>query len=108
MVALVAAALGFGSHELVLAEPRAQGAEVFVPCAIRGRAFLPLDTTITDAGGRPIARFAGPEAALVVSGLSTATPPRARIETGIGQGGFRVRGFVDARKLPIATTENVA
>ncbi|HVR20999.1 MAG TPA: hypothetical protein VMS65_14910, partial [Polyangiaceae bacterium] len=69
---------------------------------------LPLDTTITDGGGRPIARFGGPETALVVSGLSTVTPFRARIETGIGQGGFRVRGFVDARKLPIATTENVA
>jgi hypothetical protein len=121
LVALVAAALGFASHEipgsargsafdfeLGVREAHAQGSEVFVPCAIRGRALLPLDTTITDGGGRPIARFGGPETALVVSGLSTATPPRARIETGIGQGGFRVRGFVDARKLPIATTENVA
>jgi hypothetical protein len=121
LVALVALGLGFGSPELSgsvpgsafdfelgVREAHAQGSEVFVPCAIRGRAFVPLDTTITDASGRPIARFAGPETALVVSGLSTATTPRARIETGIGQGGFRVRGFVDARKLPLATTENVA
>ena len=100
---------GFGvPFELGVREARAQGAEVFVPCAIRGRAVVPLDTTITDGGGRPIARFGGPETPLVVSGLSTATPPRARIETGIGQGGFRVRGFLDARKLPLATTENVA
>ena len=47
------------------------------------------------------------EASVVVAGFSTAVPPRARIETGVGQGGFRVRGFVDASKLPLATAEDV-
>jgi hypothetical protein len=104
LVALAAAGLGHFS-EAVAQSP--QQGEVFVPCTFRGRAVIPLDTIISDAGGRPIARFSGAEASVVVAGLSTATPPRARIETGIGQGGFRVRGFVDARRLPIATSENV-
>jgi hypothetical protein len=65
-------------------------------------------TIITDAGGRPVARFSGSEASIVVAGFSTAVPPRARIETGTGQGGFRVRGFVEASKLPVATNEDVA
>jgi len=68
---------------------------------------MPLNTIVSDMGGRPIARFSGAEATITVAGLSTATPARARIETGSGQGGFRVRGFIDAQKLPIATTENV-
>jgi hypothetical protein len=68
---------------------------------------MPLHTIITDAGGRPVARFSGAETSLVVLGLSTAAPSRARIETGIGQGGFRVRGFIEARKLPVATSEDV-
>jgi hypothetical protein len=123
LVTLVTAGLGFGAHEVVLAgiepgsafglevgvrEARAEGSEVFVPCALRGRGVVPLDTTINDGTGRPIARFGGAETLLIVSGLSTATPPRARIETGTFQGGFRIRGFVDARKLPLATTENIA
>jgi hypothetical protein len=68
---------------------------------------MPLDNPITDASGRAIARFGGPETSLVVSGFSTATPPRARVETGVGQGGFRVRGFVPAATLPVAAAENL-
>jgi hypothetical protein len=79
--------------------------EVFVPCGLRGRAAMPLGTTITDAQGRAIARFSGAEAGVVVAGFSTVVPPRARVET--SGGGFRVRGFVDASKLPIATTEEL-
>jgi hypothetical protein len=100
-----------GSHDgffnVGIRVARAQAGEVFVPCVFRGRAVMPLNTIITDAVGRPIARFSGSETTLVVAGLSTATPARARIETGTGQGGFRVRGFVEAQKLPMATTENV-
>lgn len=104
MVALLAASLGkFGE----VAAQSSRAGEVFVPCAFRGRAVMPLDTTISDSGGRPIARFSGAETSIIVAGLSTASPPRARIETGTGQGGFRVNGFIDARKLPIATSENV-
>jgi hypothetical protein len=104
---LVVLALGtLGALGEVRAQSPQQG-EVFVPCAFRGRATLPLNTIISDMGGRPIARFSGAEITVTVAGLSTATPARARIETGSGQGGFRVRGFVEARSLPIATTENV-
>jgi hypothetical protein len=99
------ALLALGAGDAAARAP--QQGEVFVPCAFRGRAQMPLNTIISDMGGRPIARFSGAEATITVAGLSTATPPRARIETGSGQGGFRVRGFVDAQKLPIATTENV-
>ena len=104
LVALLVPTLG-RAGEAVAQSP--QVGEAFVPCAFRGRATMPLHTPITDAGGRPIARFSGAETSLVVAGLSTATPARARIETGIGQGGFRVRGFIEARKLPIATVEDV-
>jgi hypothetical protein len=102
LVALALSSLGLGAREA-----RAQGTETFVPCALHGRALMPLNTPVTDAGGRPVARFGGPETALVVSGFSTAARPRARIETGVGQGGFRVRGFVDAAALPVATSEDV-
>jgi hypothetical protein len=68
---------------------------------------MPLDNPITDASGRAIARFGGPETSLVVSGFSTATPPRARVETGVGQGGFSVRGFVPAATLPVAAAEDL-
>jgi hypothetical protein len=66
-----------------------------------------MNTAITDMGGRAIARFSGAETSVIVAGLSTANPARARVETGTGQGGFRVRGFLDAQKLPIVVTENV-
>lgn len=106
MVALGAASLGLCLAREVRAQAPQQG-EVFIPCAVRGRATLPMNTSITDMGGRPIARFSGAETSVIVAGLSTATPARARVETGTGQGGFRVRGFVDAQKLPIFVTEDV-
>jgi hypothetical protein len=102
LVALALAVLGAAPRAA-----RANGAEVFVPCALSGGAHVPLHTPVTDAGGRAIARFGGVETSLVVSGFSTASRPRARIETGIGRGGFRVRGFVDASALPLATSEGV-
>jgi hypothetical protein len=104
LVALLVASLGL-SGDVVAQSP--QTGEVFVPCVFRGRAVMPLDTIISDAAGRPLARFSGAETSVVVAGLSMSNPPRARIETGIGQGGFRVRGYIDAQKLPIATSENV-
>ncbi len=103
--------VAFGAISLgILSEVRAQApqqGEVFVPCAVRGRATPPMNTAITDMGGRAIARFSGSEASIIVAGLSTANPARARVETGTGQGGFRVRGFVDAQKLPFFVSENV-
>ena len=63
-------ALGLGAWRDAWAEPPRQG-EVFVPCALRGRATMPLDTIITDIGGRPIARFSGAETMVTVAGLST-------------------------------------
>jgi hypothetical protein len=111
LVALAALSLGLGlglgplAREVSAQTP--QQGEVFVPCAVHGRAIPAMNTMITDTGGRPIARFSGAEASVIVAGFSTATPARARIETGTRQGGFRVRGFVDAAKLPIFTTENV-
>ncbi len=100
------AALALGAWRDAWAEPPRQG-EVFVPCALRGRATMPLDTIITDTGGRPIARFSGAETMVTVAGLSSASPPRARVETGSGHGGFRVRGFIEAKRLPIATSRSV-
>jgi hypothetical protein len=90
------------------APPAPSGAaEPSVRCAISGRAQLPLNTPIQGADGRAIARFSGADAALSVTELTLAQSPRARIETGAPRGSFRLRGFVEAAKLPFYTTQRI-
>ncbi|HEY3500749.1 MAG TPA: hypothetical protein VGK73_38925, partial [Polyangiaceae bacterium] len=51
----------------------------------------------------PVARFSGAETAVGVTDITLASAARARIETGTGRGGVRLRGFVDARAVPAYT-----
>jgi hypothetical protein len=86
----------------------AGASQTFVPCGITGRSTLPLNTAIQDADGRVIARFSGGETTLTVSGFTSKTAARARVETGNGRGAFRVKGFVDTAALPFFTKQEVA
>jgi hypothetical protein len=110
--------LGFGAGTLLLAAEavapataQAQSAgtaQTFVPCGITGRSTPALDTAIKDADGRAIARFSGGETTVTVSGFSLKTAAKARVETGNGRGGFRVKGFVDSSALPLFTKQDVS
>jgi hypothetical protein len=86
----------------------ASASQTFIPCGITGRSTLPLNAAIQDADGRVIARFSGGETTLTVSGFTSKTAARARIETGNGRGGFRVKGFIDTTALPLFTKQEVA
>jgi hypothetical protein len=91
------------------APPASTGpAEPSVRCALSGRAQLPLNTPLQGPDGRAIARFSGADAALGVSELTLSARPRARVETGAPRGSFRLRGWVDASKLPLYTAARVA
>lgn len=52
-------------------------------------------------GGDPIARFTGARSALRVLELPRSAEGRALVETGTGQGQFRVRGYVPVKELPL-------
>jgi len=82
--------------------------EPSVRCSLAGHAAFPMNTVIQSAEGRSLARFSGGTATVSVSDLTLATSPRARLETGAPRGAFRLRGFVDATKLPLFTKEAVA
>jgi hypothetical protein len=86
----------------------AGASQTFVPCGITGRSTLPLNTAIQDADGRVVARFSGGETTVTVSGFTLKTAARARVETGNGRGGFRVKGFVDTAALPFFTKKEIA
>jgi hypothetical protein len=100
-----------GPRALRQAQAHAESAgasQTFVPCGITGRSTLPLNTVIGDADGRPIARFSGGETTVTVSGFTLKTAARARVETGNGRGGFRVKGFIDTSALPLFTKQEIA
>jgi hypothetical protein len=89
------------------APPAAAPPEPSTRCALSGRAQLPLNTPIQNAEGRPIARFSGADAALAMTELTLAASPRAKVETGNARGSFRLRGFVEASKLPFYTSQRL-
>lgn len=77
-------------------------------CALTGRVPVPRDTPIRSDRGRVIARFTGAEVTVTTTELTLATPPRARLETGTARGSFRIRGLVEAAKLPVVTAAPLA
>ena len=83
-------------------------AELSTRCSLTGHTDFPMNTAIQSADGRAIARFSGGSAALSVSEVTLGASPRARVETGAPRGAFRLRGYVDATKLPLFTTQSVA
>jgi hypothetical protein len=76
-------------------------------CPLSGKAIFPQNTLIQNAAGKPVARFSGAEANVSVVAITLASSARAYVETGTGRGNLRVRGFVEARKLPAFTLQAV-
>lgn len=93
---------------LLSAAPGAH-AQAAPTCSIQGTALMPKDLSIHDAaqGGQPIARFSGGESALTVTEFPTGSSGRARVETGTGNGSFRISGWVDATQIPVFTARQV-
>jgi hypothetical protein len=88
--------------------PETAGAQA-AACTIQGEAQMPKDLEIYDASqaGRAIARFSGGASALTVTELPAGSSGRARVETGIGVGSFRISGFIDVTKIPVFTARRV-
>jgi hypothetical protein len=82
-------------------------AEPATRCPLSGKAVFPQNTLIQNAAGKPIARFSGAEANVNVTAITLASSARAYVETGGSRGNLRVRGFVEARKLPAFTLQAV-
>jgi hypothetical protein len=74
-------------------------------CVLRGDAVMSRNVSLFDArtGGSEIARFTGGKVALSVIGLPDDGAGRAAVETS----GFRIKGFVRARDLPVYTARSV-
>jgi hypothetical protein len=77
-------------------------------CSLRGQGVVPNKATIVNALGQPIARFSGAPTPLVASDFPSDAQGKVRIETGVGAGSFRIRGFLDPTQLPLFTAANVA
>jgi hypothetical protein len=74
---------------------------------MNGRVEFAPNTTLDDTSGRAIARFTGTGVALAVADFTLGSNPRARVETGSARGSFRLRGWIDAKKLPLFTQTSV-
>jgi hypothetical protein len=98
-------ALGNGeSAQAQLGPPQAPTTQ----CTLRGQGVVPNKATIVNALGQPIARFSGAATPLVASDFPSDAQGKVRIETGVGAGSFRIRGFLDPAQLPLFTASNVA
>jgi len=104
--ALLGAVAG-SSRGLAIAQPGPPQAPT-IQCALRGQSVMPASASIVDAQGRPIARFSGAATPLVVSDFPSDAQGTVRIETGFGAGSFRIRGFLDARQLPLFTASKLS
>lgn len=95
-----------------LSPPLSPVAQAKVPetapsCGQKGRVVFDKDTVLSDATGRRVARFSGGESAVTFSSPPSDGSDLARIETGTGQGSFRIQGFVKASELRIYTGVSV-
>jgi hypothetical protein len=84
---------------------RAQGVAAGNGCTLRGVSQLPTNTAIYAADGKAIARFSGSD-----SPLSAGAPDaqgRAAVETGTGSGAFRIKGLIEASKIPVFTSQSL-
>jgi hypothetical protein len=74
-------------------------------CVLRGDAVMARTVSLYDGkvGGSEIARFTGGKVSLVVTGFPEDGGGRAVVETA----GFRIKGFVKARDLPVYTAHSV-
>ena len=81
-------------------------------CTLSGSTLPAIDTLIYDKadGGSAIARLTGAKIGLTASEFYAGGGDRVRIKTSAstGTGGFRIEGFIDAKRLPVFTTKNVS
>lgn len=100
LVALAPALALLGGSDRAHAEATAS-----TSCMLTGKTLLPTGLEVFDAatGGRAIAKFSGAWTELVASEFPSDPSQRAKVRTGLGKGGFRVDGFVDASKIPVFT-----
>lgn len=76
-------------------------------CEISGVSNPAIKTAIEDQRGKVIAEFSGSPTSLAVRGLPPDASGRAPVVTGLGTGGFRIRGFVSVSALPLFTRTTV-
>jgi hypothetical protein len=100
-------ALAASSGENAQAQPGPPQA-VTTQCILRGQAVVPDKATIVNALGKPIARFSGAPTPLLASDFPSDAQGKVRVETGVGAGSFRIRGFLEPAQLPLFTAANVA
>ncbi|HVU03896.1 MAG TPA: hypothetical protein VHE30_19190 [Polyangiaceae bacterium] len=74
-------------------------------CSFHGDAVMPKTVSVYDApsGGAEIAHFTGGNVTLTVTSFPDSPGGRAAVETG----GFRIKGFVRAREIPVYTVRSV-
>lgn len=74
-------------------------------CSLQGDAVMPKGTGIYDApaGGTQIATFTGAKVGLTITGFPESTGERAQVLTS----GFRIRGFVRTKDLPVFTARAI-
>jgi hypothetical protein len=74
-------------------------------CVLRGDAVMPRTVSLYDAkvGGTEIARFTGAKVSLTATAFPEDAGGRAAVETA----GFRIKGFMRARDLPVYTAHSV-
>lgn len=111
--ALIATGLGALAALQPFGERPAQAEEATgtkANCTLSGTVQMPVDLPIYDKadGDNAIARFTGSDTALVATDFFTGGGKRVRVQTGTGSGGFRIDGFVEASKVPVATRANIA
>jgi hypothetical protein len=107
-LAFTCALLALGALSPTLAPvARAKVPETAPSCGQKGRVVFDKDTILSDATGRRVARFSGGESAVTFNSPPSDGSDLARIETGTGQGSFRIQGFVKASELRIYTGSSV-
>jgi hypothetical protein len=80
-------------------------------CTFKGASAMPAGLVVYDKlrGGKAFARFPGAPVTLMARRLpADPSKTRAAVRTGSGSGGFRINGFVDATRLPLYTTREIA
>lgn len=75
-------------------------------CAVSGTAVPDLDVQMSDAAGRPLARFGGVAVPLTLSAFPERNDGRVRAATN-GLGRLRVEGYVPVRAIPIYLKQDV-
>ena len=88
----------------------ADGAGAGVDCAVRGKAVVEKGVVVWSdrSGGTAIAGFSTQEIGLELTDFpADPSSGRAHVRTGKGSGSFRIEGWIDATKVPLAAKNDV-